>query len=141
MTTFMELNVLQWTCYMVLLFAYDTEFLGDRHPVTMLIAFGSLAWSIYLFIRLLKIKKLAYAIRYAIPTVIIFWTFVEILGRWDMLTEIWVEPSHYWLEMTMMAVAFLVFYWVFCCSDIRNEELLERIPDCQMPSSVYIWGR
>ena len=43
------------------------------------------------------------------PTVIIFWTFVEILGRWDMLTEIWVEPSHYWLEMTMMAVAFLVF--------------------------------
>ena len=112
MTTFMELNVLLWTCYMVLLFAYDTEFLGDRHPVTMLIAFGSLAWSIYLFIRLLKIKKLAYAIRYAIPTVIIFWTFVEILGRWDMLTEIWVEPSHYWLEMTMMAVAFLVLLGV-----------------------------
>lgn len=112
MTTFMELNVLLWTCYMVLLFAYDTEFLGDRHPVMMLIAFGSLAWSIYLFIRLLKIKKLAYAIRYAIPTVIIFWTFVEILGRWDMLTEIWVEPSHYWLEMTMMAVAFLVLLGV-----------------------------
>ena len=112
MTTFMVLNVLLWTCYMVLLFAYDTEFLGDRHPVTMLIAFGSLAWSIYLFIRLLKIKKLAYAIRYAIPTVIIFWTFVEILGRWDMLTEIWVEPSHYWLEMTMMAVAFLVLLGV-----------------------------
>lgn len=112
MTTFMELNVLLWTCYMVLLFAYDTEFLGNRHPVTMLIAFGSLAWSIYLFIRLLKIKKLAYAIRYAIPTVIIFWTFVEILGRWDMLTEIWVEPSHYWLEMTMMAVAFLVLLGV-----------------------------
>ena len=101
MTTFMELNVLLWTCYMILLFSYDNEFLGDRHPVTMLIAFGSLAWSIYLFIRLLKIKKLAYAIRYAIPTVIIFWTFVEILGRWDILTEIWVEPSHYWLEMTI----------------------------------------
>lgn len=108
MTTFMELNVLLWTCYIVLLFCYDKEFLGDRHPVTMLIAFGSLVWSIYLFIRLLKIKKLAYAIRYAIPTVIIFWTFVEILGRWDILTEIWVEPSHYWLEMTMMTIAFLV---------------------------------
>ena len=112
MTTFMELNVLLWTCYMVLLFAYDTEFLGDRHPVTMLIAFGSLAWSIYFLIRLLRIKTLGFAIRYAIPTVIIFWTFVEILGRWDMLTEIWVEPSHYWLEMTMMAVAFLVLLGV-----------------------------
>lgn len=112
MTTFMELNVLLWTCYMILLFSYDNEFLGDRHPVTMLIAFGSLAWSIYLFIRLLKIKKLAYAIRYAIPTVIIFWTFVEILGRWDILTEIWVEPAHYWLEMTMMTIAFLVLLGV-----------------------------
>ena len=112
MTTFMELNVLLWTCYMILLFSYDNEFLGDCHPVTMLIAFGSLAWSIYLFIRLLKIKKLAYAIRYAIPTVIIFWTFVEILGRWDILTEIWVEPAHYWLEMTMMTIAFLVLLGV-----------------------------
>lgn len=112
MTTFMELNVLLWTCYMVLLFAYDNEFLGDRHPVTIFIAFGSLAWSIYLFIKLLRIKKLAYAIRYAIPTVIIFWTFVEILGRWDILTEIWVEPSHYWLEMTMMTLAFLVLLGV-----------------------------
>lgn len=107
MTTFMELNLLLWTCYMVLLFAYDPAFLGDRHPVTVFIAFGSLVWSVYLFIRLLKIKKLGYAIRYAIPTVIIFWTFVEILGRWNILTEIWVEPAHYWLEMTAMLIAFL----------------------------------
>lgn len=107
MTTFMELNVLLWTCYIVLLFAYDKAFLGDRHPVTVFIAFGALAWSVYLFIQLLKIKKIAYAIRYAIPTVIIFWTFVEILGRWNLLTEIWIEPSHYWVEMTAMCVAFL----------------------------------
>lgn len=106
-STFMELNVIMWTCYMVLLFAYDDRFLGDHHPVTAFIAFGSLAWSVYLFIRLMKIKKLAYAIRYAIATVVIFWTFVEILGRWDILTEIWVEPSHYWVEMTAMLLAFL----------------------------------
>lgn len=108
MTTFMELNVLLWTCYMVLLFAYDTEFLGDRHPVTVFIAFGSLAWSVYLFIKLIKIKKIAYAVRYTIPTVIIFWTFVEIMGRWDILTEIWVEPSRYWVEMTAMCFAFIL---------------------------------
>ena len=108
MTTFMELNILLWTCYMILLIAYDNAFLGDRHPITISIAFGSLAWSIYLFIRLLKIKQLAYAIRYAIPTVIIFWTFVEILGRWDILTEIWVEPAHYWLELTIMTIVFTI---------------------------------
>lgn len=106
LTTFMELNMLLWTCYMVLLFAYDDRFFGDRHPVTVCIAFGALAWSLYLFVRLMKIKKLAYAIRYSIATVIIFWTFVEILGRWDILTEIWVEPSQYWVEMTAMLLAF-----------------------------------
>ncbi|WP_459189763.1 hypothetical protein ACGE0T_06740 [Parabacteroides sp. APC149_11_2_Y6] len=108
MTTFMEMNIIMWTCYIVLLFVYDERFFGDHHPVTSIIAFGSLAWSIYLFVKLLKIKKLGYAIRYAIPTVIIFWTFVEIMGRWDMLKEIWVEPSHYWMEMTVMLVAFVV---------------------------------
>lgn len=112
MTTFMELNVLLWTCYMVLLFAYDKAFLGDRHPLTILIAFGALGWSAYLFIRLLKIKKLAYAVRYAIPTVIIFWTFVEILGRWNLLTEIWIEPSRYRLEMTLLLAVFLVLLGV-----------------------------
>lgn len=108
MTTFMEMNIIMWTCYIVLLFVYDERFFGDHHPVTSIIAFGSLAWSIYLFVKLLKIKKLGYAIRYAIPTVIIFWTFVEIMGRWDMLKEIWVEPSHYWMEMTVMLVAFVI---------------------------------
>lgn len=111
-TTFMELNMLLWTCYLVLLFSYDQNFLGDRHPVTACIAFGSLAWSIYLFTRLLRIKQIAYAIRYAIPTVIIFWNFVEILGRWDLLTEIWIEPSHYWVEMTAMCVAFALLFMV-----------------------------
>lgn len=108
MTTFMEMNIIMWTCYIVLLFVYDERFFGDHHPVTSIIAFGSLAWSIYLFVKLLKIKKLGYAIRYAIPTVIIFWTFVEIMGRWNMLKEIWIEPSHYWMEMTVMLVAFVV---------------------------------
>lgn len=110
MTTFMELNMLMWTCYLVLLFVYDNNFLGDHHPVTAFIAFGSLAWSLYLFTRLLKIKQLSYAIRYAIPTVVIFWNFVEIMGRWNLLNEIWIEPSHYWIEMTAMCIAFFILF-------------------------------
>lgn len=108
MTTMMELIALLWTFYLVLLFVYDTNFLGDRHPVTYVIAFGSLFWSVYLFARLIRISKMAYAIRYSIPTVIIFWNFVEILGRWDFFKEIWVEPASYWLEMLLILSVFLV---------------------------------
>ena len=106
-STFLELTLILWTFYLVLLFAYDNSFLGDRHPITYIIAFGSLLWSLYLFFKLIKISKMAYAIRYAIPTVIIFWNFVEILGRWDLFKEIWVEPSKYWLEMLITAVVFI----------------------------------
>ncbi len=108
MTTLMELTAILWTFYLVLLFIYDSNFLGDRHPVTYIIAFGSLLWSGYLFTRLMKINKLGYAIRYAIPTVIIFWNFVEILGRWDIYKEIWVEPEKYWFEMIIISIVFVL---------------------------------
>jgi len=108
MTTLMELIALLWTFYLVLLFIYDTNFIGDRHPVTYVVAFGSLFWSGYLFVKLLKIVKIGYAIRYAIPTVIIFWNFVEILGRWNIFKEIWVEPSKYWFEMLIITIIFII---------------------------------
>ncbi|MEN8221715.1 MAG: hypothetical protein ABFR36_00540 [Acidobacteriota bacterium] len=107
-TTFLELIALLWTFYLVLLFTYDNNFFGDRHPVTYIVAFGSLFWSIFLFRKLLKISKIAYAVRYAIPTVIIFWNFIEILGRWDLFKEIWVEPQKYWLEMTLILAVFII---------------------------------
>lgn len=34
LVTFMELNLILWTNYMVLLFCYDDNFIGDRHPIT-----------------------------------------------------------------------------------------------------------
>lgn len=111
-TTFLELIALLWTFYLVLLFVYDKNFLGDTHPVTYIVAFGSLFWSIYLFRKLLKISQMAYAVRYAIPTVIIFWNFVEILGRWDLFKEIWVEPQKYWLEMLLILVVFIILFLI-----------------------------
>ncbi len=106
-TTFVELTALLWTFYLVLLFVYDPHFIGDRHPVTYIIAFGSLLWSGYLFTKLLRIRVLGYAIRYAIPTVIIFWNFVEILGRWNLFKEIWVEPGKYAKEIGAIFIIFV----------------------------------
>ena len=105
--TFMELNLILWTSYLVLLFCYDDHFLGDRHPVTTLVAFGALASSFYMFGRLIRISSWGYAIRYAIPTVIVFWTFVEVIMRWQILHEIWVHPLEYRNEMLIILVAFI----------------------------------
>jgi hypothetical protein len=106
-TTFIELAAVLWTFYLVLLFVYDPQFFGDQHPATYVIAFGSFLWSGYLFINLLKIRTLGYAIRYAIPTVIIFWNFVEILGRWNLFKEIWIEPGKYTKEIVIIFLVFL----------------------------------
>lgn len=113
MTTFMELIALLWTFYLVLLFVYDEKFIGEKHFVAYLVAFGSLLWSLYLFVKLIRISKMAYAIRYAIPTVIIFWNFVEILGRWEIFTEIWVEPARYWFELLITAIVFVILLIIF----------------------------
>ena len=113
LTSAMEIILVLWTFYMVLLIIYDKTFFGDRHPIAYIVAFGSLLWSLYLFIKLIKIKKLGYALRYSIPTVIIFWNFIEILGRWNVFKEIWIEPGKYWIEM--LSVLF-VFVLLFCIS-------------------------
>ena len=86
--TFIELVMIIWTFYIVLLLVYDPDIAGDEHPLTYGVAFGSLFWSLYLFMKLARIKNFDYGIRYAIPTVVIFWNFVEVLGRWNLFKEI-----------------------------------------------------
>ncbi|MBX2903853.1 MAG: hypothetical protein KF872_09880 [Chitinophagales bacterium] len=114
MITFIETIMLLWTFYIVLLLVYDKDIAGDDHPATYIVAFGSLFWSFYLMLKLIKISKLDYAIRYAIPTVIIFWNFVEVIGRWNLFKEIWVHPLEHWFENLLilaMLVGFIAFYF------------------------------
>ena len=96
-----------WTFYILLLVVYDEKIFGSYHPATYVVMVGSLVWSGYLFLRLLKFAKLAPAIRYAIPTVVVFWNVIEILGRWNFFTEIWIEPAQYTLELSLIFSAFI----------------------------------
>ncbi len=125
--TFMELNLIMWTSYLLLLFCYDENFIGDRSPVTAVVAFGCLAGSFFMFRRLLKITQLGYAIRYSIATVVVFWTFVEVLGRWDFFHEIWIKPLAYKNEMLTMLGAFLVLFVVVLYNSLRKKHKVVRI--------------
>ena len=101
--TALETMYVTWFFYLMLLFMYDENILGERHPVTYGIFFLNVIWSVYLFQRLMKFWKVTTAIRYGIPTAIICWNTVEIGGRWHLFTEFWERPSEFGLEMGLVA--------------------------------------
>lgn len=116
--TAMETIFVLWAFYILLLVAYDDAIFGDRHPFTYAVFGGSLLWSIYLITRLVKRARIAPAIRYAIPTVIIFWTAVEILGRWNFFKEIWIEPQAHSLEL---GITFAALVGAFVLSILTSQ--------------------
>lgn len=106
--TFMELNMILWASYLLLMFCYDKNFLGDRHPITSIVAAGCLLGSIFIFRKQLKLSSWGANIRMAIATVIVFWVPVEVLGRLNFFHEFWVEPEKYATHIVSILVAFLV---------------------------------
>ncbi len=86
-----EIIVVMWVFYVILLLCYDRSIFGPHHPVTYAVFMLSLGCGTYLFFRLFRIKELGYAMRYAIPTVVIFWNGVEILAKWGVFREPWVS--------------------------------------------------
>ena len=106
--TFMELNMILWTFYRLLMFCYDKNFLGDHHPVTYLIGIGCFIGSLFMFRRQLHIAAWGANIRMAVATVIVFWTPVEILGRINFFKEFWVHPQEYRIPLLFILGAFIL---------------------------------
>ena len=100
--TAMETIFVLWVTYIMMMIVYSY---GDREWPTWAMFFGCLLWSLYLLWRLLKHAKIGPALRYAVPTVVIFWMSVEVLGRWGFFTEIWAHPTEYVLEVGLIAAA------------------------------------
>lgn len=120
-TTFMELNMMMWACYLLLMFCYDPRFLGDHHPVTLLIGAGCLVGAVFMFIKELKIASWGANLRMAIATVIVFWTPVEIMGRINLFNEIWVAPMEHVTEMVIILAAFLVIAGLLIYKTVRKK--------------------
>ncbi len=110
--TSLETIYVLWFCYLMLLFIYDENILGDHHPVTYVIFFLMVIWAAYLFLRLMKFWKVTTAIRYGIPTAIIGWNAVEIAGRWHLFTEFWEKPWEYGLEMGLFTGGLIIAAWL-----------------------------
>jgi len=106
--TFMEVNMMLWAFYLLLMFCYDKNFLGDHHPVTFLVGLGCLVGSIFMLKRQLHLAAWGANIRMAIATVIVFWTPVEILGRINFFKEFWGQPEKFVLPMLIILTAFAV---------------------------------
>lgn len=90
---FMEVITMLWTCYLLLMFCYDERFIGDHHPVTLLVGMGGLIGSLFMFAKLLRYSSWGLSLRFGFATVIIFWIAVEVFDRIHVLEAIWNNPQ------------------------------------------------
>ena len=108
LTVFMQWNVMMWGSYLLLMFCYDPVFLGSRHPVTLSIGVIALVASFFMMRHQMRIKSWGRSIRYALATVIVFWTFVEVMARNNFFNEVWVDPLNHVSEMVSMLLVFVI---------------------------------
>ena len=80
-----------WFFYILLIVAYDEQIFGAKGKFTYMCFYCSFAVAFYLVYKILNYDKFGPNIRYAIPTVMIFWNDIEILAKWGMLKEPWVH--------------------------------------------------
>ena len=124
---FMEWNIMMWGLYMLLMFCYDPVFLGDHHPVTYAVAVICLIGSALMFKKQLYIKSWGRNLRMAYATVIVFWTFVEVVARNGLFKEIWVDPMNHVVEMSAVLAIFVVLIvgcWMYNVKDAEADAKL-----------------
>ncbi len=106
--TALETIYVVWFCYVLLLFLYNEDIAGEKSNAAYVFFFLNTIWAVYLLQRLVRFWKVTTAVRYAIPTAIITWNTVELLGRWNVFISFWEKPQEYWLEMTLFILAIII---------------------------------
>ncbi|WP_290539840.1 hypothetical protein [Alistipes sp.] len=104
---FMEVMTMLWTCYLTLMFCYDERFLGDHHPITLLVGMLGLIGSLFMFARLLRYASWGISLRYGFATVIIFWIAVEVFDRIHLLEGLWSAPLAHIDQLVIIGLSFL----------------------------------
>lgn len=117
---FMEVITMLWTCYLVLMFCYDERFIGDHHPITLVVGMIGFIGSLFMFVRLLKYKSWGISLRYGFATVIIFWISVEVFDRIHVLEGLWNNYGAHWDQIAIICGT-LAFAGIYAVSSRKNK--------------------
>ncbi len=120
--TFMQFTMMIWAMYLLLMFCYDENFLGVRHPLTIIVGIGFFLGSFYIFAKQLRLATWGANIRMAVATVLVFWTPVEIAGRMNLFKEIWLEPKQHATEMVVIGSVFLVLLVYIIYANVKKKK-------------------
>jgi len=106
-TTAIETVFLIWFIYLCAIVINDPRLIRYDSVAAMIITVGFVVWGMYLVNKLLKVRGLGAAFRYAIPTAHILWLPIEAFSRWGLYPEIWVKPVQYAGTMTIVFIVFV----------------------------------
>ncbi|MBL4802776.1 MAG: hypothetical protein JKY45_12870 [Emcibacter sp.] len=114
-----------WFFYVYLMFVYDETLFGEKHWFTYASFIGFGLWSLYLIQRLIRFRRVTIALRYAIPTAIIFWNTIEIMGRWNWFKEFWIHPMDYKLASVSVTVGVVAFAVISIMTARKKENQID----------------
>jgi hypothetical protein len=130
--TFLETFYVTWFMYAWNLLIFDASIVGVGQSAFIAEALTcvlSIAWGGFCFSRLIKYRRTSSALRYAIPTANILWINAEIFSHWGLLTEVWVEPYEYLLEVSLICLAFLIMTGLIVYAPKKPSETGDRLVD------------
>jgi hypothetical protein len=103
----LETVFLIWGIYLFAIFFNDPRGIRYDSITAMLLTLLFVIWGCYLAVKMMKIRGLGAAFRYAIPTGNILWLPIEGFARWGLYPEVWVKPVEYPLLMSSVFILFL----------------------------------
>jgi len=98
-----------WVGHMILFFGYDEDFFGPQSLYCKTVFVLCLLGGSYLFYRLTKAKEMDYAFRYAMPTVIVLWSCIEIMVKWKVFSEPWITLNPVFMFFVVIAFILIIF--------------------------------
>jgi len=109
-----------WIGHLILFFGYDEDFFGPQGMYCKTVFVLCLLGGSYLFYKLTKAKEMDYAFRYAMPTVIVLWSCVELLVKWKIFSEPWITLNPVFLSI--VTVAFIAILFLIVRAERRKKQ-------------------
>jgi hypothetical protein len=102
-----ETVFLIWCIYLFAIFFNDPRGIRYDSITAMVLTVVFVIWGCYLANKLMKIRGLGAAFRYAIPVGNILWLPIEAFSRWGLYPEVWIKPGEYPVLMSSVFALYL----------------------------------